>query len=793
MNMGLSFAHLHAVLVGVSGMIVLMLGWYVLGKRAHSNVNRAFFLLSLTLSIWLLGFSFGAASPTSKQAAFWEIYVAHVGIMAIGPTLLLFVVTYLNRYKRFRTILLISYALAPIFYLLIYVDPHFLPYETYQHFFGWYKQVDRHYLIFIAYFAANVIFSLALLVSTYDNTENGEKKKRLRALVDGLAFASLGILDWLPSFGYPLSYPFGYIAVLMFSVTIFSSVSKHHLMDAEVALKQSEDRYRRVVEQAAEGIFILDRTTKKFLDWNKAFDSLIGYPSDELARLTIYDVVRQEKGNLDQYLQKVCENKGHVTAQWQCLRKSGDLIDLEVSANTIADSEDEALCMVVRDITERNLAEKMMMRHAYYDSLTGLPNRLLFEDRLKMLLASRKRDNLLAVVLFVDLDHFKRINDTFGHTIGDQLLRDVAGRLQGALREGDTVARLGGDEFILLCPQTGHPEYAKTVGQKVTDLFKVPFVIENHPIYVTPSIGIAFYPDNGTDTETLIKNADIAMYRAKEVGRNNFQFYTPSLNTNVSDKVLLEDALRHALDQGAFLLHYHPQVDIATGELIGVEALLRWEDKEKGLISPKQFIPLAEEMGLIVPLGEWALMTACMQNKLWHDQGLSRFPISVNISARQFRQKNIEETVESVLKNTGLSPHLLILELTESAMMTDVETMMQLLHRLVATGVHLSVDDFGTGYSSLNYLKRFPLNTLKIDQSFVKNITEDPDDQAITIAIIRMAHSLNMRVIAEGVETEKQLTFLRSHHCDGIQGYLISRPLPADAMETFIREKSAYR
>ncbi len=790
MELELSFAHLHAVLVGISGMVVLMLGWYVLAKRGRSKVNQAFFLLSLAISIWLLGFSFGAASPTSEQAVFWEIYVGHVGVMAISPTLFLFVVTYLNVYKRFRTTLLVSYAFAPIFYLLIYVDPHFLPHQTYHHYFGWYKRVEEHYLIFIAYFAFNLIFSVALLISTYYNTQDGAQKKRLRSIVDGIAFASLGMLDWLPSFGYPLFYPLGYIAILIFSFTIFSAVSKHHLMDAETALKQSEERYRRVVEQAAEGIFLVDITTRQFMDWNKAFDHLLGYPSGEIAKLTLYDVVTEEKEKINQYIQQVCENRQHIIAEWQCRRKNGTLIDVEVSANIIAYGGGEALCMVVRDTTERKWTEKMMMHHAYYDSLTGLPNRLLFEDRLKMLLASRERDHLLAVVIFIDLDYFKKVNDTLGHAMGDHVLKGVAQRLTGALREGDTVARLGGDEFILLCPQTGHPEYAVTVGQKVIELFNAPFIIESREIYVTPSIGISLYPGDGTETETLIKNADMAMYRAKEVGRNNFQLYAPSMNSSALDRLSLENALRHALEQGDFLLHYHPQIDLATGEMIGMEALLRWKNKDGGLIAPKDFIPVAEETGLIVPLGEWALMTACMQNKIWHDQGISTFPISVNISARQFRQKNIEETVASILKKTGLSPHLLTLELTESAMMDDVETMMQLLCRLVSTGVYLSVDDFGTGYSSLNYLKRFPINTLKIDQSFVREIIDNPDDQAISIAIIRMAHSLNMKVIAEGVETQEQLTFLKSHHCDGMQGYLISRPLPTDAIETFMREKS---
>jgi len=390
--------------------------------------------------------------------------------------------------------------------------------------------------------------------------------------------------------------------------------------------------------------------------------------------------------------------------------------------------------------------------------------------------------------MFLDLDRFKIINDTLGHPMGDRLLKGVAQRLRSCLREGDTVARLGGDEFMVVLPAIAHAEDAARVGQRILDALSVPFNFEGHELHIGVSIGIALYPNDGKSAEALLKNADIAMYRAKEQGRNNYQFYTPALNDMAFERLTLENSLRRALERREFVVHYQPQVSLNTGQIVGMEALVRWRHPELGLVAPMKFIPVAEETGLIVPIGEWVLQMACAQNKAWQEAGFPPLRVTVNLSARFFRRKDLMETVARILKETGLDPDYLELELTEGTTMENAEATIRTLHELKEMGVHLSIDDFGTGYSSLSYLKRFPLATLKIDRLFVQDITTSSDGAVITLAIIAMAHSLGLKVIAEGVETEEQLAFLRAHRCDEMQGYLFSRPIPAEAFTQLLRE-----
>lgn len=368
------------------------------------------------------------------------------------------------------------------------------------------------------------------------------------------------------------------------------------------------------------------------------------------------------------------------------------------------------------------------------------------------------------------------------------MLKGVAQRLRSCLREGDTVARLGGDEFMVVLPAIAHAEDAARVGQRILDALSVPFNFEGHELHIGVSIGIALYPNDGKSAEALLKNADIAMYRAKEQGRNNYQFYTPALNDMAFERLTLENSLRRALERREFVVHYQPQVSLNTGQIVGMEALVRWRHPELGLVAPMKFIPVAEETGLIVPIGEWVLQMACAQNKAWQEAGFPPLRVTVNLSARFFRRKDLMETVARILKETGLDPDYLELELTEGTTMENAEATIRTLHELKEMGVHLSIDDFGTGYSSLSYLKRFPLATLKIDRLFVQDITTSSDGAVITLAIIAMAHSLGLKVIAEGVETEEQLAFLRAHRCDEMQGYLFSRPIPAEAFTQLLRE-----
>jgi diguanylate cyclase (GGDEF)-like protein len=453
--------------------------------------------------------------------------------------------------------------------------------------------------------------------------------------------------------------------------------------------------------------------------------------------------------------------------------------------------------------TEKQLAEKslridsMMHHHIQaeqnlsqlinYDHLTNLPNRILFLDRLEHALSRSNHSREMVAVMLLDIDNFKTVNDSLGHNIGDILLQEIAGRLRHCLLEDDTLARLGGDEFAVILEGMSELEEAAVIAQKIVEVFTAPFAPAGHELYVTPSLGITVYPLDGHDAEGLLKNADTAMYHAKEYGRNHYRFYTSDMNAMAVERFVMEGALRRAMEREEFTLHYQPQVDINSGRMIGVEALLRWQHPELGMVPPSEFIPLLEENHLIIPVGEWVLRTACAQSRAWQDAGLPPLRMAVNISARQFRQKNLVEMVDGILRETRVSPRLLELELTEGILMENTDETSETLNSLKNKGVLIAVDDFGTGYSSLGYLKRFPIDRLKIDRSFVRDIITDGNDAAIAVAIISMGRSMGLSVIAEGVETKDQLAFLQVQKCDEYQGYYFSRPAPAEEITRLLQ------
>lgn len=451
----------------------------------------------------------------------------------------------------------------------------------------------------------------------------------------------------------------------------------------------------------------------------------------------------------------------------------------------------KAIAASIGGVLQRHWNEEVIRYQAFHDLLTGLPNRVLFNERLQQSLAQAELEQETLAVMFLDLDRFKTINDTLGHAIGDQLLQTATQRLVGCLRDSDMIARWGGDEFTLLLPLVNSVDDVAKIAQRILDAMKPTFLLNGHELYVTSSIGIALYPQDGKDAQTLLKNADAALYRVKEQGRNHYQFHTAIISSQASERLALDNSLHHALERKEFVVYYQPQINVATGEVTQMEALLRWQHPTLGIVSPRTFIALAEENGLIEPIGEWVLRVACEQAKTWHEMGLSSLRIAVNLSARQFQQPQLAHQVATVLAEIGLEPHFLELEITETATMQNVEFTQAILKELRDMGVRISVDDFGTGYASLSYLKQFPLHTLKIDQSFVQDLTDQPEDLAIITAIITLGRGLNLNVVAEGVETIEQMERLRSLHCKEMQGYWFSKPLDAIAATQFLQTHSS--
>jgi len=482
---------------------------------------------------------------------------------------------------------------------------------------------------------------------------------------------------------------------------------------------------------------------------------------------------------LAETMKKVSEEKDYsLRTEKTSKDEIGSLIDGFNEMLTEVEERDEAL----------RQHQDHLQRLAHFDDLTGLPNRALYCDRLSQALFQADRATQKVAVMFVDLDCFKDINDTSGHRVGDLLLKDVAARLQTIVRVSDTVARMGGDEFTILLPNLEDPEKASLVAQKILQNISEVYQVEGNDIYITASAGITIFPDDGKTVDDLLKNADTAMYHAKNNGRNVFQFFSREMNVKMMNRLDLQNNLRHALERNEFVLYYQPRINIADRCITSMEALIRWPHPEKGMIMPDRFIPLAEETGLIVPIGEWVIRAACLQIRKWQTQGNPLFPVAVNVSAYQFRRKNFTETVTEILEETGVSPALLEIELTESAIMKDVDSVIKVLKELNSLGIIISIDDFGTGYSSLSQLKRFPIDSLKIDRSFIANATTNADDRAIVIAIISMAHSLGLNIIAEGVETEMQLALLSAQGCQEMQGYLFSKPLPPDLLTQLLHD-----
>ncbi|MFZ3266314.1 MAG: EAL domain-containing protein [Terriglobales bacterium] len=544
-------------------------------------------------------------------------------------------------------------------------------------------------------------------------------------------------------------------------------------------------------ETTIDGILVVDESDRIVLA-NKQFGSQFGIPDEVLSTRDDQIVLKHVRDKVeapDAFVERVKYLNSHrdEKSRDELRFKNGKVFDRYSAPLVDSKSRYRGRIWYFRDITDRTLAEDRVQYLAYYDALTGLPNRTLLQDRLSKALASARRHAGKVALLFLDLDRFKDINDSLGHSVGDLLLQGVAERLKKRGREDDTVARLGGDEFLIALTHVKDVPDVAAAAERLMDAMTAGFVVQGNSINVSCSIGISIFPEHGADCETLIKNADAAMYRAKESGRNNFRFFTEDMNVQVVERLTLENSLRLALNNKELSLVYQPQMDISTGRITGLEALLRWQHPELGPVPPDKFIRIAENTGLIVPIGEWVLRTACAQARKWQDEGLPEVSVAVNVSAVQFRQEDFCELIRRVLNETGLGPQYLEFELTESLLLANADVTLSVIQELKSMGVTLAIDDFGTGYSSFGYLRQFRVSKLKIDRSFIRDVAVNPDDAAITTAIISMAKSLHLKVIAEGVEDEAQMAFLRAHQCDEIQGYYFSKPLAVDEVAAKLR------
>jgi diguanylate cyclase (GGDEF)-like protein/PAS domain S-box-containing protein len=559
---------------------------------------------------------------------------------------------------------------------------------------------------------------------------------------------------------------------------------------AAEALRDSEQRFRTIFDVVNDGIIVHELTTGAFLDFNPRLCEMFDYTRDELLKLDLEalstGVPPYTMSDATPLLKRAVAGEA-PTFEWQCKAKDGRQFWIEVSVRRASFGGREVLISSARDITERKHAEERIARMARQDIVTGLPNRALLNERLSQALLHARRDDRWVTVLFVGLDNFKLLNSDLGHNVGDEILKAVAGRMVDCVMGTDTVARHGGDEFVVvLTDQPKSPALIASTAQNLRAAIAEPIRLDGHEFKVTCSLGIASCPCDGTDAKSLLANAEAAMYRAKELGRDRFQFYVPELNTKAHEQFLLQAELRNAVARSEFALLYQPQVDLRTGRVFAAEALIRWKHPTLGIILPTRFIGIAEDTGLIMPIGDWVLREACRQNRAWQAAGLPPIVVSVNVSAQQFMDRGMVDRIVDVLKESGLEAKYLELELTESLIMQDVGLAVETMEALRRLGIKRSIDDFGTGYSSLSALKTFPVERLKIDMSFVDGLPADENDKAVAGAVISLGHKLKMRVIAEGVETEAQAAFLRENDCDEMQGFLYSRPIQPEQIEALL-------
>jgi diguanylate cyclase (GGDEF)-like protein/PAS domain S-box-containing protein len=760
--------------IGTAG-AMLLLAVFVLFRERGSREAVHFSLLAGTVSIWLSCFSVMYLAADERTALFWA-RSAYLGICLIPGALYGFAVAVTR--GRNRRLVWAGWLVSAAFALASALSGALVR-DLYHYWWGFYPRFRWLGAPFLAFFFVMLALSFREYWWDYRRSSPGIHSLRTRSLMAGFAIAYLGSFDYVAAYGVPL-YPFGYLPVLAFIVIAARTIRRYFLVDLTPAFAAEQ-----ILATVADPVIVCDSGgIIRFT--NDAASTIFGYEPGELAGAPIELLAAPFVGSSVRLL--VATGEVVRDAEMAFRTRQGEVVEVGVSLSPLVDDREVAVgaVLVARDIRARKRAESQIVYQARHDALTGLPNRTLFYDRLTQALALARRHGDRFAVLFLDLDQFKVVNDTLGHAAGDRLLVEIAGRLQRTVRESDTVARVGGDEFTFLLPGIDRGEDAARAAQKILEAVSRPLEIDGHRLYVTTSVGISLYPADGEEAEALLSSADIAMYRAKDLGRNGFQLSSPAMNAKSVARLSLERDLRIAIERGEFTLVYQPQAGVVSGRTVGVEALLRWNHPQRGVILPGEFIAIAEETRLILPLGEWVLRTACEQARRWQTAGGPRLRVAVNLSALQFRQRNLACTIQAMLSESGIEPGSLELEITETAAMLDAELTIGVLSELREMGVRIAIDDFGTGHASLSYLKQFPIDTLKIDRSFVSDIEDSRQGTAIITAITGLAHGLGLAVLAEGVESESQLGLLAACGCDEYQGFLLSTPLAPTIIPDFL-------
>ncbi|HEY8554619.1 MAG TPA: EAL domain-containing protein [Burkholderiales bacterium] len=782
--------NLHALPVLACAPLIVALGIFMLVRERASSVGVTYFLLMLAIGAWFVGIGVGYLALDAETARPWH-RLAHVGLSFIPALALHFVWSFARPDARRRWQPVAVWAGSAAFAVLgatswYYGEPHRYPW-------GLYPNLTAYSAAFLVFFAAVFARLFGLLRRAgrgLHRTVTAIRRVRLLALA--FTIGCVGAVDFLPGYGIGI-YPFGYVPVGASVAVITYIIVRYRLLDVTVELAA-----RQILETINDGLFVLDQEGYIRVV-NDTLLEIVGEPREALIGRRIPRSLRRLL--TPEELASIRAGVPMHNREIEYRRRDGTVLTLSFAMSVLRTSASDpvAYVCVLRDISEQKRAESRIRFLAYYDNLTSLPNRQQFEEEVRRALVRAAHAQRMVALLFLDIDHFKRVNDTLGHMHGDALLQAIAGRLVGCIRkarpgapeDSAVIARLGGDEFIAALYDLENQEDAARVAERVLAAVSEPVRLDEHEVSVTASLGISIYPYDGHDVETLMKHADAAMYQAKEAGRNSFFFYDRAMNASMLNRLAIEARLHKALENGSLSLHYQPLISMHDSAVQGVEALLRWNDPELGPVPPESFIPIAEDTGLILPIGEWVLRTACAQARAWLDAGIPVGRIAVNISGRQFRDRDLVARVSAALAAARLEPRYLELELTESVVMQDALHTRRTLAALKAMGVHLSIDDFGTGYSSLSYLRSFPIDTLKIDRSFVRDIASDADTEAIVSAIIAMARSLKLGVVGEGVETEAQRAFLLAHGCKRVQGFLYCEPLPPTELERWLRAQAA--